>query len=77
MFLDEGLGNTILGTASGAGNIGANGAIAIGGYIPIAGLWAAPISGASMNPVRSFAPEFLRGDLTTAWIYVVARCSVR
>ena len=29
------------------------------------------ISGASMNPARSLAPDLLRGDLGTAWIYVV------
>lgn len=68
--LTAGLVNTILGTASGARNIGANGAMAVGGYIALAGLWAAPISGASMNPVRSFAPDLLRGDLHTTWIYV-------
>ena len=50
--LTAGLVNTILGTATGARNIGANGAIAVGGYIALAGLWAAPISEASMNPVR-------------------------
>jgi aquaporin Z len=71
VVLTAGLVNTILGTASGARNIGANGAIAVGGYIALAGLWAAPISGASMNPVRSFAPDLLRHDLGTAWIYVV------
>lgn len=70
VVLTAGLVNTILGTASGARNIGANGAIAVGGYIALAGLWAAPISGASMNPVRSFAPDLLRGDLGTTWIYV-------
>jgi aquaporin Z len=70
VVLTAGLVNTILGTASGARNIGANGAIAVGGYIALAGLWAAPISGASMNPVRSLAPDLLRGDLRTAWIYV-------
>lgn len=68
--LTAGLVNTILGTASGARNIGTNGAIAVGGYIALAGLWAAPISGASMNPVRSFAPDLLRGNLHTTWIYV-------
>ncbi len=68
--LTAGLVNTILGTASGARNIGANGAIAVGGYIALAGLWAAPISGASMNPARSLAPDLVRGDLGTAWIYV-------
>jgi aquaporin Z len=71
VVLTAGLVNTILGTASGARNIGANGAIAVGGYVALAGLWAAPISGASMNPVRSLAPDLVRGDLGTAWIYVV------
>jgi len=71
IVLTAGLVNTILGTASGARNIGTNGAIAVGGYIALAGLWAAPISGASMNPIRSFAPDFVRGDLTTTWIYII------
>jgi aquaporin Z len=57
--------------ASGARNIGSNGALAVGGYIALAGLWAAPVSGASMNPVRSFAPDLIRGNLMTTWIYVV------
>jgi aquaporin Z len=30
-----------------------------------------PISGASMNPVRSFAPDLIRGDMGTTWIYVL------
>jgi aquaporin Z len=51
VLLTTGLVNTILGTASGARNIGTNGAIAVGGYIALAGLWAAPITGASMNPL--------------------------
>ena len=71
VLLTAGLINTILGTASGARNIGTNGALAIGGYIALAGLWAEPISGASMNPVRSLAPDLLRGDLATTWIYIV------
>ena len=65
--LAAGLVNTILGTASGARNIGTNGAIAVGGYIALAGLWAAPISGASMNPARSLAPDLVRGNLGTAF----------
>jgi aquaporin Z len=71
ILLTTGLVSTILGTAAGARNIGANGALAVGGYIALAGLWAAPISGASMNPVRSFAPDLLRGNLTSTWIYLV------
>ncbi|MGZ6417993.1 MAG: MIP/aquaporin family protein, partial [Pseudobdellovibrio sp.] len=64
IVLTAGLVNTILGTASGARNIGSNGALAVGGYIALAGLWAAPISGASMNPIRSLAPDLARGDLS-------------
>lgn len=71
VVLTAGLVNTILGTASGARNIGANGAIAVGGYIILAGLWSAPISGASMNPVRSLAPDLIRGNMHTTWIYIV------
>jgi aquaporin Z len=71
ILLTTGLVSTVLGTASGARNIGSYGALAVGGYIALAGLWAAPISGASMNPVRSFAPDLIRGDMSTTWIYVV------
>jgi aquaporin Z len=70
--LTAGLTNTILGTAAGARNVGANGAIAVGEYIALAGLWAAPISGSSMNPARSLAPDLVRGDLHSAWIYVAS-----
>ena len=71
VLLTTGLVSTILGTASGARNIGSNGALAVGGYISLAGLWAAPVSGASMNPTRSLAPDLIRGDMSTTWIYVV------
>ncbi len=71
VLLTTGLVSTILGTASGARNVGSNGALAVGGYIAAAGLWAAPISGASMNPVRSLAPDLLRGEFGTSWIYVL------
>ena len=71
VVLTAGLVNTILGTASGARNIGTNGAIAVGGYIALAGLWAAPVTGASMNPARSLGPDLVRGDLHTTWIYIV------
>jgi len=71
VLLTAGLVNAILGTASGARNIGTNGALAVGGYIALAGLWAAPISGASMNPVRSLAPDLVRWNFATTWIYLV------
>ncbi|MDP9332065.1 MAG: aquaporin, partial [Actinomycetota bacterium] len=54
VVLTLGLVSVILGTASGARNIGTNAALAVGSYIALAGLWAAPMTGASMNPARSF-----------------------
>jgi aquaporin Z len=71
LALTAGLVSTILGTASTAQNVGALSAIAVGGYIVLAGLWSSPVSGASMNPARSFAPDVLRGDFTSYWVYIV------
>ena len=70
LVLTAGLVSTILGTASTAQNVGPLSALAVGGYIALAGLWASPISGASMNPARSFGPDVIRGDFTSYWVYV-------
>jgi aquaporin Z len=69
MVLTFGLLTVILGTSSGARNVGHNAAIAVGGYVTLAGLWASPVSGASMNPARSMGPALVSGDLGTVWIY--------
>jgi aquaporin Z len=71
LALTAGLVSTILGTASGAQNVGALSAVAVGGYIVLAGLWASPVSGASMNPARSFGPALVSGDWSSFWVYVV------
>jgi aquaporin Z len=71
LALTAGLVSTILGTASSAQNVGTLSAVAVGGYIVLAGLWSSPISGASMNPARSFGPDLVRGDFTSFWVYVV------
>ena len=71
LVLTVGLVSTILGTASRAQNIGPLAAIAVGGYIALAGLWAAPISGASMNPARSLGPALILGNLGHVWVYVL------
>src|SRR5207245_9451300 len=57
--------SVILGTASGAQNVGLLGALGVGGYIALAGLWSAPVSGTSMNPARSFRPALVSGDWTS------------
>src|SRR2546422_869726 len=71
LALTAGLVSTILGTASTAQNVGPFSAIAVGGYIVLAGLWSSPASGASMNPARSFGPDVLRWDFTSYWVYII------
>jgi len=71
LVLTIGLASTILGTATRAQNVGALSAVAVGGYIILAGLWSSPISGASMNPARSFAPDLLLGRFGHLWVYLV------
>jgi aquaporin Z len=71
VVLTAGLVSVILGTASGARNIGPNAALAVAGYIILAGLWAAPITGASMNPARSLGPAVIGGYWTDWWAYLL------
>jgi aquaporin Z len=69
--LTFGLVSVILGTASGAQNLGMFGALGVGSYIALAGLWGSPISGASMNPARTFGPDLVGADFTAYWVYIV------
>jgi aquaporin Z len=71
LVLTTGLVSTILGTASGAQQIGPLAAIGVGSYIALAGLWGAPVSGASMNPARSLGPALVLGNWAAWWAYLV------
>ncbi|WP_158727952.1 MULTISPECIES: aquaporin [unclassified Flavobacterium] len=46
--------------------------IAIGGVVLLEAMFAGPISGASMNPIRSLAPALVSGNLNSQWLYIVA-----
>ena len=60
----------ILNTATGYRSIGHNAALAVGATIALLGLFASPISGASMNPARTLGPDIVGWDFTGWWVYV-------
>ncbi len=60
----------ILHTATGHRSIGHNAAIAVGSTVALLGLFASPISGASMNPARSLGPDIVGNNYTGWWVYI-------
>jgi aquaporin Z len=62
----------ILSVASGPKEKGLLAGVAIGGVIALEALFAGPICGASMNPIRSLAPALVSGSLADVWIYLTA-----
>jgi aquaporin Z len=62
----------ILSVSTGAKEKGITAGIAVGSVIGLEALFAGPISGASMNPVRSLAPAVVSLQFTSLWVYLTA-----
>ena len=62
--------SVILHTATGHRSIGHNAAIAVGATVALLGLFASPISGASMNPARTLGPDIVANDYAGWWVYI-------
>ena len=63
--------SVILNTATGHRSIGHNAAIAVGSTVALLGLFASPISGASMNPARTLGPDIVAANFNGWWVYVI------
>ncbi|MBC7695035.1 MAG: MIP family channel protein [Burkholderiales bacterium] len=62
----------ILHVAKGSKEQGMFAGIAIGSVVLLEAMFAGPICGASMNPIRSISPAIVSGHLEHLWIYIFA-----
>ncbi len=70
MFLTAILMFVIMAVATDTRAVGAAAAIAIGGAVGLDALFGGPVTGASMNPARSFGPALVSGEWADFWLYV-------
>jgi aquaporin NIP len=62
----------IINVATGSKEQGMFAGLAIGGTVLLEAMFAGPICGASMNPIRSLAPSIISGHTEHQWIYLIA-----
>lgn len=62
----------IIHVATGSKEQGMFAGLAIGATVLLEAMFAGPISGASMNPIRSIAPALVSGHFEHLWIYILA-----
>jgi MIP family channel proteins len=62
----------ILAVATDTRAVGEAAALAIGGTIALDAMFGGPISGASMNPMRSIGPAIASGNFHALWLYILA-----
>ena len=62
----------VINVATGSKEQGMFAGLAIGSTVLLEAMFAGPVCGASMNPIRSIAPAFISGHMEHLWIYIVA-----
>ncbi|MES2680633.1 MAG: MIP family channel protein [Bacteroidota bacterium] len=62
----------ILHVAKGSKEQGMFAGLAIGSVVLLEAMFAGPICGASMNPIRSISPAIVSGHIEHLWVYILA-----